>query len=110
MSENRKHMRVMSRLRCWCEGDNVTVYASIGNLSEGGIFLRTSTPLEAGSRATLRFGSEHLVEMVARVVWVFAGDQGAPGGMGLAFEALDEGTRSAIRQMIDSELFHTTSS
>src|SRR6185369_3065374 len=50
LAENRKTERVPSRLRCWCEGENVTVYARIGNLSEGGLFLRTSTPLERGSK------------------------------------------------------------
>ena len=39
-NENRKSARVPTRLRCWCEGENVTVYARIGNLSEGGLFLR----------------------------------------------------------------------
>ncbi len=69
MSELRKFSRAPSRLRCWCEGENITVYARIGNLSEGGLFLRTSTPLNEGSRALLRFGNDNPIEAHARVVW-----------------------------------------
>ncbi len=99
---NRKFERVPSRLRCWCEGENITVYARIGNLSEGGIFLRTSTPLERGSRAMLRFGTLG-VEAVARVVWSRMEGQGGPPGMGLAFENIDDVVREAIRRLIEED-------
>jgi uncharacterized protein (TIGR02266 family) len=102
LPDNRKFNRVPSRLRCWCEGENITVYARIGNLSEGGLFLRTSTPLERGSKAVLRFG-EALVEAHARVVWARVEGQGGPAGMGLQFEVVDEGARDAIRRLIETE-------
>lgn len=102
--ENRKFQRVASRLRCWCEGENVTVYARVGNLSEGGMFLRTSTPLERGSRAVLRFGPEPGVEAPATVVWARPEAAGTPAGMGLRFEDLD-GTRvGLIKQLVAREL------
>ena len=97
---NRKFERVSTRLRCWCEGENITVYARIGNLSEGGIFLRTSTPLERGSKATLRIGTN--LEALARVVWSRMEGQGGPPGMGLEFENIDEGVREAIRALMQS--------
>ena len=100
--ENRKTQRVASRLRCWCEGENITVYARIGNLSEGGIFVRTSTPLERGTRATLRFGTDG-VEAPARVVWSRMEGQGGPPGMGLVFEELKEGVLDSIRRLIDED-------
>lgn len=107
MFENRrKSPRVASRLRCWCEGDDITVYARIGNLSEGGLFLRTSTPLERGARAVLRFGLEQPVEAVARVVWSRVEGQGGSPGMGLAFETVDEQAREAIRRLIEVESQH----
>lgn len=102
MSDNRKFERVVSKLRCWCEGENITVYARIGNLSEGGIFLRTSTLLERGSRARLRFGTAG-VEAPARVVWSRMEGQGGPPGMGLEFENIDDGVREAIRRLIDED-------
>jgi uncharacterized protein (TIGR02266 family) len=101
VSDNRKFERVSSRLRCWCEGENITVYARIGNLSEGGIFLRTSTPLERGSKATLRIGSTGL-EALARVVWSRMEGQGGPPGMGLEFENIDDAVREAIRQLMQT--------
>ena len=73
LADNRKTERVPSRLRCWCEGENVTVYARIGNLSEGGLFLRTSTPLERGSRTVVRFGESN-IEATAQVVWARTSD------------------------------------
>lgn len=102
-AEHRKHHRVASRLRCWCEGDNITVYARIGNLSEGGLFLRTSTPLERGARAIVRFGGEQPIEATARVVWSRVEGQGGPPGMGLVFEEVDESRGAAIRQIVETE-------
>lgn len=110
VSENRKHARVTSRLRCWCEGENITVYARIGNLSEGGLFLCTSTPLSEGSRALLRFGIESQVEAPARVVWARLEGQGGPPGMGLAFEGVDESRLETIRRLIVAESKHSTKS
>jgi uncharacterized protein (TIGR02266 family) len=81
----------------------VTVYARIGNLSEGGLFLRTSTPLERGSKAVLRFGSDAAVEAHARVVWSRVEGQGGPPGMGLEFETVDESAKEAIRRIIETE-------
>jgi uncharacterized protein (TIGR02266 family) len=102
--ENRKHPRVPSRLRCWCEGENVTVYARVGNISEGGMFVCTSTPLIKGAAATLRFGAESPVETPATVMWVHSGNGGGlPTGMGLRFEGLDEGRVEAIRRLIEGE-------
>lgn len=106
MSENRRFVRVTSRLRCWCEGENVTVYARIGNLSEGGLFLRTSTPLAAGAVATIRIGTESVFETHARVVWARGDGEDGPPGMGLEFQGVDERRREALRRLIASEQQH----
>lgn len=103
MSENRRYTRVSSRLRCWCEGENITVYARIGNLSEGGLFLRTSTPLSEGSRALLRFGNDNAVEAQARVVWARLEGQGGPPGMGLEFVGVDDARLETIRRLVQAE-------
>src|SRR5262245_56825346 len=90
--ENRRYPRAASRLRCWCEGENVTFYARVGNISEGGMFLRTSTPLERGARTKLRVeGGEGLeFQAEAVVVWARIGSSEAHPGMGLKFVGLDE--------------------
>jgi uncharacterized protein (TIGR02266 family) len=102
--ESRKHTRVGSRLRCWCEGDNVTVYAQIGNLSEGGLFLRTSTPMPKGAKAVVRLkGDSEEVSAPVRVVWTRDVRGSQPPGMGLEFGELDDRVREAIRRIIKSE-------
>jgi uncharacterized protein (TIGR02266 family) len=107
--ENRRHRRVSSRLRCWCEGENVTVYARIGNLSEGGLFLRTSTPMPKGSRALVRFrdgdgADAEEVSAEATVVWTreAVGDQ--PAGMGLMFGPMPQEKLDAIRRLVGKGL------
>lgn len=103
MVENRKHPRVSSRLRCWCEGENVTVYARVGNISEGGMFVCTSTPLNTSTAVMLRFGPESSVETRAVVVWVHTGNGGMPTGMGLRFDGLDAARMEALRKLIEVE-------
>ncbi len=104
--ENRKFPRVPTRLRCWCEGENVTFYARVGNISEGGLFLRTSTPLPHGSRAKVRLEprGELEVEAEATVVWARTGETETQPGMGLRFDAVDERVKEQLKSLIDTEL------
>lgn len=104
LTENRKHPRISAALRCWCEGENVTLYARVGNLSEGGLYLRTSTPLPKGARAVLRFGgSEAEVVTPATVVWSRGEGENGPPGMGLVFDELDPEKVTRIREIIRGE-------
>nr|WP_164021953.1 TIGR02266 family protein [Pyxidicoccus trucidator] len=106
MSDNRKSARVPTLLRCWCEGDNVTLYARITNLSEGGLFLRTSTPLARGARAVLRLtpAEDPDVQAAATVVWLREEeDRAYPPGMGLQFESLDAETLGRLRRIISQQ-------
>ncbi len=106
MRENRKSTRIPTQLRCWCEGDNVTLYARITNLSEGGLFFRTSTPLAQGAQAVVRLTRGGDVEMRAKatVVWLREEeDRAFPPGMGLRFESLDVETLGRLRQMISQQ-------
>ena len=105
MSDKRQHERVESRIRCWCEGNDVTFYARVGNLSEGGLFLSTLTPLGQGVRTRLRFqrGDQDEVAAQATVVWAREDEVHGPPGMGLAFDPLDDETTERIRRLIDKE-------
>lgn len=107
LMDNRKHSRVPSRMRCWCEGDNVTLYSRVGNVSEGGLFLRTSTPLREGVRATVRLGVGEEdgpeLQTLAKVVWARQNGQPWPSGMGLQFDALDEASLEQLRRIISHE-------
>jgi uncharacterized protein (TIGR02266 family) len=105
--ENRKSGRIPSRMRCWCEGENVTLYSRVGNLSEGGLFLRTSTPLQAGTQTTVRLGageeSGQQFQTLAKVVWTRQNGKQWPPGMGLQFESLDATSLERLRQIISQE-------
>jgi c-di-GMP-binding flagellar brake protein YcgR len=72
--------------------------------------LRTSTPLERGSKATLRFGAEQNIEAQARVVWSRVEGQGGPPGMGLQFETVDDQGKETIRRLIQLEQLQKQSS
>jgi uncharacterized protein (TIGR02266 family) len=76
----------------------------VGNLSEGGLFLRTSTPLERGATASVWLGATDQVEVVGRVRWVRVEGQGGAPGMGLSFEGLGDEARAAIRRILEVEL------
>lgn len=102
--ENRKSQRVDARLRCWCEGENVTFYARMGNLSEGGLFVCTRTPLKRGTETVVRFETPDAeVQARARVVWTRSEGNGFPAGMGLHFEEIDEQALEVIRRIIENE-------
>lgn len=83
----------------------MTVYARIGNLSEGGLFLRTSTPMERGARTTVRFGrgDSSEIEVHATVVWARSDSESGPPGMGLEFDPLDDSKREQLRRVISLE-------
>lgn len=86
----------------------MTFYARMGNLSEGGLFLRTSTPLEAGSETLIRFETRDETEISARarVIWVRPDSNVYPPGMGLRFETIDDGALAVIRRIIENEHRH----
>jgi uncharacterized protein (TIGR02266 family) len=94
-------------MRCWCEGENVTLYSRVDNLSEGGLFLRTSTPLREGTRTTVRLGAGEEegreIQTMAKVVWTRQNGKPWPPGMGLQFESLDATSLERLREIISYE-------
>jgi uncharacterized protein (TIGR02266 family) len=73
------------------------------NLSRGGVAIRTTSPLEAGARARVRFrlpqGSRD-IDAEARVAW---SDRRV--GMGLQFERVDPGDQQSIDAFVDGHFF-----
>jgi uncharacterized protein (TIGR02266 family) len=73
------------------------------NLSRGGIAIRTTSPLEAGSRIKVRFrmpGSKRDVDAEGRVAW---SDRRV--GMGLQFETVDPANQTIIDNFVDAHFF-----
>ena len=98
--DRRSSPRISTTRRVWCEGDTVTLYVQFANISTGGAFLKTFTPLSEGDRARLVWKGEGDREIVANaeVVWVrsaprnptSAPPDGLPG-MGLRFVDFEAG-------------------
>jgi uncharacterized protein (TIGR02266 family) len=73
------------------------------NLSRGGIAIRTTSPLEAGARARVRFrlpGGSRDIDAEARVAW---SDRRV--GMGLQFERVEPPDQHAIDAFVDGHFF-----
>jgi uncharacterized protein (TIGR02266 family) len=101
----RQYERVIAPIRCWCEANEVLIFAPVGNISEGGLFLKTSSPLPTGMTAKLRISVPHLpvVETRAVVAWSRTLGSEAPCGMGMRFEDMSPGDRANISRWMHSQ-------
>ncbi|NNL67659.1 MAG: TIGR02266 family protein [Myxococcales bacterium] len=75
------------------------------NINEGGMFVETESPPEAGSPVALQFripGSEEPIQVMGRVVRSSVGERGDPPGMGVEFDDLDDQSRELINQLVRS--------
>ena len=73
------------------------------NLSHGGIAIRTTSPLESGSKIKVRFrmpGSKRDIDADGRVAW---SDRRV--GMGIQFERVDAAHQSIIDNFVDAHFF-----
>jgi uncharacterized protein (TIGR02266 family) len=103
-ANRRKYTRIVYGRRCWCEAGEVTLYAQMSDLSEGGLFLRTLAPLGQGTETKLRFSCGNRpeeIEAEAVVVWRQEHPTDHPPGMGLRFTKLTESHRELIRMFIE---------
>jgi uncharacterized protein (TIGR02266 family) len=73
------------------------------NLSRGGIAIRTTSPLESGSKIKVRFrmpGSKRDIDAEGRVAW---SDRRV--GMGIQFERVDPAHQGIIDNFVDAHFF-----
>jgi type IV pilus assembly protein PilZ len=104
--ERRSSERIEVTWSVDCEADATFLYASIANISELGIFVRTVYPLAVGTRLTLRFAPPKMPEafnLQGIVQWVNPvrplADNPNPG-MGIAFSDLSAEDRERIVDVI----------
>jgi len=102
VSERRSYERLEVEWSVDCETEQTFLYASITNISEMGIFVATTDPLEVGTRMTLRFampGEESPYILHGQVAWVnpirMLSDNPNPG-MGIRFVDLSSENRERI--------------
>ncbi len=73
------------------------------NLSRGGVAIRTTSPLEAGSKVRVRFripGGKQDVDAEGRIVW---SDRRV--GMGIQFETLEQADQAIIDNFVNAHFF-----
>ena len=73
------------------------------NLSHGGIAIRTTSPLEGGSKIKVRFrmpGSKKEIDAEGRVAW---SDRRV--GMGVQFDKVDPASQAIIDEFVDAHFF-----
>src|ERR671931_140367 len=73
------------------------------NLSHGGIAIRTTSPLDAGTKVKVRFrmpGSKRDIDAEGRVAW---SDRRV--GMGIQFETVDPAHQTLIDNFVDAHFF-----
>jgi uncharacterized protein (TIGR02266 family) len=73
------------------------------NLSRGGIAIRTTSPLELGTKARLRFrlpGGKREIDVEGRVAWC-----DRRSGMGLQFDRVEPAEQAAIDEFVDAHFF-----
>lgn len=82
----------------------------IENISLGGMYMATDTPLATNSVCTFEIYISDIGQKLsgtAKVVWtkeVPASAEGLPSGMGLKFLTLDDDTEAFIRSFIDKHV------
>lgn len=107
-SDKRKNARVSvtARVDYEIESEDTFLFEYMTNLSRGGIFLATRSPLEVGTVTKLRFtlpDDGRTIEVTGRVTWVNPyrprGKNLNPG-MGIEFMDLDEGDKDAVTKLV----------
>lgn len=106
-NNRRSHERLDVTWSVDCETEDTFLYASITNISEMGIFVRTTDPLPIGTSLTLRFEPEGRAAsafvLCGMVQWVNAfrnGHDNPNPGMGVAFIDLTPDDRERIVETI----------
>jgi uncharacterized protein (TIGR02266 family) len=103
MSSQRKDSRLPAKLEVAYRTQGAFLVSYSVNLSKGGIFLESTTPLPVGTEVTLRLDVPHAgaFDLVGQVAWVRqASPDGLPAGMGIQLHGLDERYGELIDRMV----------
>jgi type IV pilus assembly protein PilZ len=91
---SRKHPRIQKVLSLSYEDHNGFIEAYTGNISQGGLFIKTKSPLETGEEFLLKLklpGISDPLNIDCKVVWIRKRSENIkkPPGMGVKFIKLD---------------------
>lgn len=105
--DRRAAPRVLVDLEVDYASEDNYLFAYITDISETGIFVRTTTPEEPGTRLNLRFRPDDdgpQIEIEAEVIWVNPYRPGTPDnlhpGMGIRFVALEDELRDRLLELV----------
>lgn len=92
-SERRIHPRVYTDARCWLEKESITLYGTVSNISQSGLFLRTPVALSVGENVDLAIDLEtgeirangHIVRATT------SSSNSSQTGLGIHFDRINAG-------------------
>ncbi len=103
--EQRTSKRVPLNIRVdyTCQDNYLFEYSS--NLSDNGIFIKTDSPLDPGTKLTLHFAinnGKDEIKTKGEVMWINRPTDGKEnqGGMGVRFMQLNEESQEKIRNLV----------
>lgn len=106
-ADRRAAPRVLVDLQVDYASEENYLFAYITDISETGIFVRTTTPEQPGTHLNLRFQPDDngpQIEVEGKVIWVNPYRPGAPDnlhpGMGVRFVALDDELRDRLLELV----------
>ena len=88
-----------------CGGRDEAIRDFARKLGAGGMFIETPHPRPIGSRVELQFnlpGMDAPVELAGKVAWVRDVRRSEPGGMGIAFEGVEDQLRDQIDRLVQA--------
>jgi uncharacterized protein (TIGR02266 family) len=106
---SRKHPRIQKVLALSYEDHNGFIEAYAGNISQGGLFIKTKSPLEPGEEFLLKLklpGISNPLIIDCKVVWTKKGGEKTkqPPGMGVKFSKLDPDDYTVLRGYLKTVL------
>lgn len=106
-SDRRAAPRVLVDLQVDYASEDNYLFAYITDISETGIFVRTTTPEQPGTHLNLRFAPDDegpQIEVEGLVIWVNPYRPGAPDnlhpGMGIRFVELGDELRDRLLELV----------
>jgi type IV pilus assembly protein PilZ len=106
-SDRRAAPRVLVDLEVDYALEDNYLFAYITDISETGIFVRTTTPEQPGTRLNLRFSTDNAtlpIEVEGEVIWVNPYRPGTPDnlhpGMGIRFVELDDDIKDRLLALV----------
>jgi hypothetical protein len=104
--DRRSHPRLTLGLWAHCQIDGIVSQEALGDLSAGGLYLRTTAQVREGARARIvlglpYIGGQRVCSLSGSIAWVDVQPDGALHGAGVRF---DQETDSADHQLLEGFL------